>query len=160
MQLRSGAHCRSGNPVARENASRISTEESTARTQGTRPYQVEENFPDHLSDSSMDTSSYQSRSIGIELEYDGRLRFHMENAHGAKIYKDFIQRFAVKVEDHPSDLDPAPWVNFQGDRFMGRDGCMYLITNTPYDMDQLGNLIPKREMFIEENPPITRTGQE
>ena len=61
----------------------------------------------------------------------------------------------VKVEDHPSDLDPAPWVNFQGDRFMGRDGCMYLITNTPHDVDQLGNLIPKREMFIEENPPIT-----
>ena len=46
----------------------------------------------------------------------------MEIAHGAKIYKDFIQRYAVKVEDHPSDVDPAPWVNFQGDRFMGRDG--------------------------------------
>ena len=91
MQLRSGTHYRSGNPVARENVSRISTEESTARTQGTRPYQVEENFPDHLSDSSMDTSSYQSQSIGINLDYDGRLRFHIENAHGAKIYKDFIR---------------------------------------------------------------------
>ena len=55
----------------------------------------------------------------------------MENAHGAKIYKDYNQKFAVKVEDHPSDHDPAPFVNFQGDRFMGRDGTMYLMTDNP-----------------------------
>ena len=42
------------------------------------------------------------------MDYDGRLRFHVENTHGAKIYKDFIQRFAVKVEDHPSEVDLAP----------------------------------------------------
>ena len=113
MQLRSGAYYRSGNPVARENNSSVSTEESTTRTPGLEPHQVEESLPDHLSESSMDTtSSYQSQSIGVELEYDRRLHFHMENAHGAKIYKDVIQRFAVKVKDHPSDIDPVPWVNF------------------------------------------------
>ena len=109
MHLRSGVFYRSGNPIARENVSRISTEESTTRTPGLEAHQAEENLPDYVSESSMDTtSSYQSQPIGVELDYDGKLRFHMENTHGAKIYKDFIQRFAVKVEDHPSEVDPAP----------------------------------------------------
>ena len=34
MHLRSGIFYRSGNPIARENVRRISTEESTARTPG------------------------------------------------------------------------------------------------------------------------------
>ena len=75
----------------------------------------------------------------------------MENAHGAKIYRDFLQCYAIKVEDHPSDINPASWVNFQGDRFMGRDGCMYILTENPEDVDQLGNPIPRGERFIEEN---------
>ena len=92
MHLRSGAFYRSRNPVARENISRVSTKESTARTPGLVSHQVGDSLPDHLSESSMDTtSSYQSQSIGVDLEYDDRLRFHMENAHGAKIYKDIIQ---------------------------------------------------------------------
>ena len=78
----------------------------------------------------------------------------MENVHGAKVYKDCYQKFAVKVEDHPSDHDPAPWVNFQRDRYMGRDGCMYLLTETPKDMDQLGNFIPRKGKLIEEGPPM------
>ena len=89
MHLRSGAFYRSGNPIVQENISRISTEESTARTPGLEVQQAEENLPDYVSDSSMDTtSSYQYQPIGVELDYDGKLRFHMENAHGAKIYKD------------------------------------------------------------------------
>ena len=113
MHLRLGAFYSSGNPIARENASRISTKESMARTPGLEAPPAEENLRDYVSESSMDTmSSYQSQPIGVDLEYDGRLCFHMENTHGAKIYKDFIQRFAVKVEDHPSEVDPAPWVNF------------------------------------------------
>ena len=99
-------------------------------------------------------SSFQSQSIDIELDYDGRLRFHMENAHGAKIFRDCLQRYTVKVEDHPSDIDLAPWVNFQGDRYMGGDGCMYLLTETPEDVDQLGNFIPEKGELIEEGPPM------
>ena len=100
MHLRSGAFYRSGNPTRRENVSRVSTEESTARTQGTRPHLSEGNIPDYISDTSMDTTnSYQSQQIGVEFDYDARLRFHRENAHGAKIYKDYYQKFAVKVED-------------------------------------------------------------
>ncbi|KAI5070421.1 hypothetical protein GOP47_0014764 [Adiantum capillus-veneris] len=102
----------------------------------------------------MDTmSSFQFQSIGMKLEYDGRIRFRMENAHGAKIYRDCYRHYAVKVEDHPCNVDQAPWVNFQGDRFMGRDGCMYLLTETPKDVDRLGNFIPRKGKLIEESPP-------
>lgn len=156
MHLRSRVFYRLGNPVARENVSRISTEESTARTPGLKVQQAEENLPGYVSDSSMDTtSSYQSQPIGVELDYDGKLRFHMENTHGAKIYKDFIHRFAVKVEDHPSEVDPAPWVNFQGDRYMGQDGVMYLLTENPENVDRLGNVVQREERHVEENPPVT-----
>lgn len=99
-------------------------------------------------------SSFQSQSIDIELDYDGRLRFHMENAHGAKIFRDFLQCYTVKVKDHPSDIDIAPWVNFQGDRYMGGNGCMYLLTETPEDVDQLGKFIPRKGKLIEEGPPM------
>ena len=37
-----------------------------------------------------------------------RLRFHMDNAHGAKIYRYCLQRYKIKVKDHPSDIDLAP----------------------------------------------------
>ena len=78
----------------------------------------------------------------------------MENAHGAKIFRDCLQRYVVKVEDHPYDIDSAPWVNFKGYRFMGGDGCMYLLTETPEDVDQLGNFIPRKGKLIEEGPPM------
>ena len=146
MHLRSGVFYRSGNTIAQENVSRISTEESTARTPGLEVQQAEENLPGYILDSSMDTtSSYQSQPIGVELDYDRKLRFHMENAHGARIYKDFIQRFAVKVEDHPSEVDPTPWVNFQGDRYMGRGGVMYLLIENPKNVDRLGNVVQREE---------------
>ena len=69
MHLRSGAFYRSGNPIARENLSRISTKESMSRTPGLETHKAKENPPDYVSKSSMDTtSSYQSQPIGVELE--------------------------------------------------------------------------------------------
>ena len=57
MHLRSGVFYRSGNPIARENVSKISMEESTARTPGLEVHQAEKNLPDYVSESSMDTTS-------------------------------------------------------------------------------------------------------
>ena len=64
----------------------------------------------------METTSLYHSHLGTELEYDCRLRFQMENLQGAKIYKDTINRLVAKIEDHSTIFDPAPWVNFQGDR--------------------------------------------
>ncbi|KAI5076627.1 hypothetical protein GOP47_0008692 [Adiantum capillus-veneris] len=98
----------------------------------------------------MDTTySHLSPLIGVELDYDGRLCFHMENSHGPKIYKDYSNGFAVKVEDHPSDINLAPWANFQGDRYMGRHGNMYVFIQNQDEVDNPRNHVPK-ELGIQE----------
>ena len=37
---------------------------------------------------------------------------------------------------------------------MGRDGVMYLLIENPEDVDRLGNVIPREERRIEENPLV------
>ena len=93
------------------------------------------------------------RTQGIELEYDGTLRFHMTNALSERIYRDFISRFAVRVEDHSSLVDPAPHVNYQGDRYMDSNGVIYLLVKDPEAVDVLGNPVDKEHGLIEEGPP-------
>ena len=44
----------------------------------------------------------------------------------------------MKIEDHFTVFDPAPWVNFQGDRYMGTDGSMYMLTDFPEEVDKMG----------------------
>ena len=131
-------HLRSGNRVDR--LSGISTQEVTAIGE-------ERTDSKKKSNSSMDTSSsVPMRTQGIELEYDGTLRFHITNAHGARIYRDFISRFAVRVEDHSSPLD-------QGDRYMDRNEVLYLLVEDLEAVDVLGNPVDKEHGLIEEGPP-------
>ena len=104
MHLRSGIFYRSGHSNRVDRQSGISTQESTARTPNqATPIAEERTDSETESNSSMDTSSsVPMRTQGIELEYDATLRFRMTNAHGARIYRDFINRFAVREEDHSS----------------------------------------------------------
>ena len=101
----------------------------------------------------METTSLYHSHRGPELEYDSRLRFQMENLQGAKIYKDTINRLVAKIEDHSTIFDPAPWVNFQGDRYVGRDGSMYVLTENPNEVNKLGCAILRETNSLEEGPP-------
>ena len=101
----------------------------------------------------MDTSHSNQSLPGVDLEYDGRLRFVLENNHGALIYRDFINQYVVKIEDHATLFDPAPWVNFQGDRYMGKDGSMYLLNQNHKGVDKLGNRVHEEIRLDEEGPP-------
>ena len=152
MNLRSGTHYRSGHQSGGENQSRASTLGSTARTPANSTQVEEPSEGDSLSDSSMATSS-TIPPTGLDLEYDGRLRFTKENEHGGLIYKDFINRYVVKIEDHVTPFDPSPWVNFQGDRYMGKDGSMYMLTEFPEEVDKLGNLVVPEIKVDDEGPP-------
>ena len=96
------------------------------------------------------THSHHKRGI----HFDSRLRFHSENLLGAKIYIDSINRYAVKIEEQSTVLDLAPWVNYQGDCYMGQDESMYLLTTSPYKVDRLGNLMPN----INQTEPVMRNG--
>ena len=106
-----------------------------------------------MSESSMDTNFSNQSLPNVELDYDGRLRFVLENNHGALIYKDFINRYAVKIEDHVTIFDPAPWVNFQGDHYMGRDESMYVLTENLEEVDKLRTRVQTEIRMDEEGPP-------
>lgn len=82
----------------------------------------------------------------------------MQNTYGARIYRDPMNRFAVKIEDHSFDFDPAPWVNYQEDRYMGRDKVMYLVVENPLVVDVLGNIVPLDPHFGTEVPPTAQPG--
>ena len=152
MNLRSGAFYRSGQQSGPEERSRASTLGSTARTPNFSTQVVEHLEEDTSSDSSMATSSTVPPT-GLDLEYDGRLRYVKENTYEALIYKDFINRYVVKIEDHLTPFDPTPWVNFQGDRYMGKDGSMYMLTEFPEEVDKLGNRVVPEPKMEEEGPP-------
>ena len=63
------------------------------------------------------------------------------------------------MEDHVTAFDPSPWVNYQGYRYMSRDGAMYLIVEDPDARDTLGNVIPLVNPLRPEGPPdLTPTG--
>ena len=153
MNLRSGTFYKSGHYSESDNRSKASTLGSTARTPSLSNQVVEQLSEETLSESSMDTNLSNQSLPNVELDYDGRLRFVMENNHGALIYKDFINRHVVKIEDHVAIFDPAPWVNFQGDRYMGRDGAMYVLTKNPDEVDKLGLRVQTETRMEEEGPP-------
>ena len=155
MHLRSGIYYRSGHNNKIDRLSGISTQESTtSRTPNhVTPIVEERTDLETESNSSMDTSSsIPTRTHGIELEYDGSFRFHMTNTDDARIYRDFISRFAVRVEDHSSLVDRAPRVNYQGDRYMDRNGVMYLLVEDAEAVDVLGNPVDKEHGLIEKGP--------
>ena len=153
MNLRSGTFYKSGHYFESDNRSKASTLGSTAIIPSLSNQVVEQQSEETLSESSMDTNFSNQSLPNVELDYDGRLRFVMENNHGALIYKDFINRYAVKIEDHVTIFDPAPWVNFQGDRYMGRDGAMYVLTKNPDEVDKLGTRVQIETRMEEEGPP-------
>ena len=128
MNLRSGTVIRSGIPAESVVRSRASTQGSTARSQPIVSAPPEEFAYETLSDSSISSEmSHPAGHSSIRLSYDDQLTYSMQNTYGAKIYRDSMNRFAVKIEDHSSEFDPAPWVNYQEDRYMGRDRVMYLV---------------------------------
>ena len=78
------------------------------------------------------------------LDYNTKLNFQGLNKHNAKIYKDNQRRYVVKVKDHPLEEDePSVMANYQGDRYMGPHGVMYLLVENPQRVGPLGEQIPR-----------------
>lgn len=97
-----------------------------------------------------DTHSHHKRGV----HFDNRLCIHAENQYGAKIYIDAMNRYAVKIEEQSSVFDPAPWVNYQGDRYIDQFGSTNMLTTNPYGVDQLGNLMTN----VYHTKPNVRNG--
>ena len=41
-----------------------------------------------------------SLNVGIDINYNMTLEYHMENSLGAKICVDPLERFAIRIDDH------------------------------------------------------------
>ena len=88
-----------------------------------------------------------------DVEFNIKIIFYVENYHGAKIYKDPMNRYAVKVKDHPFAMKIAPLVSYQGDRYIGKKGILYLVVEEPLEVDQFGVPVTKRPPVVGEVPP-------
>ena len=90
MNLRSGTFYKSGHYSESDNRSKASTPGGSTRTLSLSNQVIEQINKETLLESSMDTNFSNQSLPNMELDYDERLRFVMENNHGALIYKDFI----------------------------------------------------------------------
>ena len=84
------------------------------------------------------------------------LSFLYSNTQGAKIYEDPMGRTCVKIEDSLTEFQLDPLVNYQGDRYVGKDGAMYLVTLKPNEMDKLGKMPSKCPKVYQETPRMQR----
>ena len=91
------------------------------------PIQEEDSFLD--SSSSMASESQVSVSIPNNhlMLSNVRLVFARTNTQDAQLFKDPMNRWVVKIEEHPTAFDPSPWVNYQGEMYMGQEGVPYQV---------------------------------
>ena len=77
-----------------------SSEESVTNSyHALEPIVEEENFSD--STSSMLMEARVSKTQEYSMAFNMRLVFSKTNTHGAQLYKDPLDRWVIKVEDHP-----------------------------------------------------------
>ena len=75
------------------------------------------------------------------MAFDMRLAFVKTNGHGAQLYKDLMNMWVVKVEDHLTAFEATPWVNYKGDLYIKQGGEPFLVTKDLEDVDRWGQLI-------------------
>ena len=75
--------------------------------------------------------SHQSLNVGIAIEYNMMLEYHIENALKAKIYVDPLGQFAMRIDDHEKKFFQETPVSIQGDMYMNPYATMYLIVDDP-----------------------------
>ena len=55
----------------------------------------------------------------FSMAFNMQLTYVKTNDHNAQLFQDPINHWVVHVEDTPTAFDAAPWVNYQGDPYMG-----------------------------------------
>ena len=43
--------------------------------------------------------------------------------------------------EHPMSFDPSPWVNYQGEIYMGQEGIRYQVVSDPKNVDRWGQVV-------------------
>ena len=89
----------------------------------------------------------------IALDYNTKIIFIRDNTHGALIYKDPQNRFLIKIEDHPTEFEATPFVKYEGDRYTGQQGEMYLVVENLDVVDTLRGIQTPEPHEGDEVPP-------
>ena len=66
--------------------------------------------------------SLDARNVDLlefSMAFNMRLTYIKTNDHIAQMFQDPMNRWVVLVEDTLIAFDAAPWVNYQGDLYMG-----------------------------------------
>ena len=73
--------------------------------------------------------------------FNVKLVFSRTNIHDAQLFKDPMNHWVVKIEEHPTAFDLSPWVNYQGDIYMGQEGVCYQVVGKPKIVDKWGQVV-------------------
>lgn len=68
--------------------------------------------------------------------------------YGAKVYKDPMNYFVVKIKDNFSKFDATTFVIYKHKHYMGRDGIIYSMI-----VYVLGSVVPREPQFRDKVPP-------
>ncbi|MCO5611004.1 hypothetical protein L7F22_065252 [Adiantum nelumboides] len=77
------------------------------------------------------------------------LKFQFINELGAKIYKDRMERYCVKVEDRQGDMRDLMPVIYSGDQYFDDQGFMYIVVLNPSIVDKCGMTGTKEKVDVE-----------
>lgn len=107
---------------------------------------VEENSNPN-STSSMSLEAQNPKVPEYSMAFNVRLAFMKTNHHGAQLYKDPMNCWVIKVEDHPKVFEAAPWVNYQGELYMGQGGDRYVVKIDPDNVNKwrIATYVAKKE---------------
>lgn len=94
-----------------------------------------------------------AETLGGGFEFNVKLVHFLDNTYGAKIFKDPVNQYVVKIEDHIFEFEASQFVNYQGDCYMGKDKVMYLVVENPMIVDVLGHEVNLDPNEVKEAPP-------
>ena len=88
--------------------------------------------------------SLNARNVDLRefsMAFNMRLMYVKTNDHGAQLFQDPMNRWVVHVKDTPTAFDAAPWVNYQGDLYMGQSREHYVVVIEPENIDKWGVIV-------------------
>lgn len=77
----------------------------------------------------------------MDLYFNVKTTYHLDNTHDDTIFKDPMNHFLVKVEECVSDFEAIPYVNYQRGCYMEKARVMYLVVEDPIVVDVLGSVV-------------------
>lgn len=63
----------------------------------------------------------------------------------------------VKIRDIDMPFNPNPWVNYQGDLYMGQLGERYVVTLDPWSIDNMGYQVWPSKPTNQPGPSMNKT---